>query len=467
MSKRLHKPCAISLEQLHTFNQPAPRYTSYPTAPEWGELTPEIYGHYLDFISQKSDPLSLYIHIPFCKTMCLYCGCAVILNRKPENELKYVEYLEKEIALVASYLGTKKTVSQLHFGGGTPTKLSSPLLKRVMNCLEHFFEINFDGEIAMEIDPRTVMEDNGRKLRLLKELGFNRVSFGVQDTNEKVQKAVKRHQTYEMTKQTFIWAKELGFEGINLDLIYGLPYQTLETFTKTIELISDLKPDRISLFSYAKVPWMKPHQKAIKEKTLPCTEEKFKIYAHARARLMEKGYAAIGMDHFALEEDPMAKAYHEGRLMRNFQGYSVSHCEDLIGLGLTSIGFVGGCYIQNLKSLPSYYEALDRDILPVHRGKVLSPDDHLRKWVIHTLMCRFELNKNEFRKRFNIPFEIYFSSIKKEIQKRIQQGLLEEDEKGLYVTPLGELFVRIVAQTFDAYIEKKLAVETPKFSQSI
>jgi oxygen-independent coproporphyrinogen III oxidase len=467
MSKRSHKPFTLSTEQLQRFNQPAPRYTSYPTAPEWDSLTPKTYSHYLDVISQKKEPLSLYIHIPFCKTMCLYCGCAVVLNRKPENELRYVEYLEKEMALVASHLGEKKKVSQLHFGGGTPTKLSSPLLRRVMESLMQYFEIDFQGEVAMEIDPRTVMEDKGRKLRLLKELGFNRVSFGVQDTNEKVQEAVKRHQSLEMTQKTFLWAKELGFEGINLDLIYGLPYQTLETFSQTIEHISALRPDRISLFSYAKVPWMKPHQKAIKEATLPSTDEKFQIYERARKTLIERGYVAIGMDHLALETDPMARAYHEKRLMRNFQGYSVSHCEDLIGLGLTSIGFVGGCYVQNRKTLPTYYQALDQDILPVQRGKILTADDHLRKWVIHTLMCRFELDKIEFEKRFNAPFDLYFKDLKEAIEMRVQEGLLEIQPDLLIVTPLGELFVRLVALTFDAYIEKKQAVETPKFSQSV
>lgn len=466
MSKLSLTQLSISPKELKKFNKPAPRYTSYPTAPEWSSLSASTYEHYLHSIKDESTPLSLYLHIPFCKTMCLYCGCAVVLNRKPENEELYVEYLEKEMALVFATIGRKK-ISQLHFGGGTPTKLSYDLLIRLMELLNAYFEIDFSGEISMEIDPRTVMEDSGKKLRLLKELGFNRVSFGVQDTNEKVQEAVKRRQSYEMTAQTFVWAKEMGFSGINLDLIYGLPYQTLETFSETIDQISRLKPDRISLFSYAKVPWMKPHQKAIKESSLPSVEEKFAIYAHARQTLIQRGYVAIGMDHFALEDDPMAKAYKMGCLMRNFQGYSVSHCEHLIGLGLTSIGFVGGCYVQNLKTLSEYYRALDKGELPTHRGKILSKDDHLRKWVIHTLMCSFKLDKELFEAKFAIPFDLYFEKEQEEIQKRIEEGLLLVEGSLLRVTALGELFVRLVAQTFDAYLSQKLPVEAPKFSQSI
>lgn len=384
--------------------------------------------------------------------MCLYCGCSVVLNRRPENEERYVDYLIREIDLAAAHLQDRR-VEQIHFGGGTPTKLSMPLFQKLYDKIASTFDIS--GEVAIEIDPRTVVEDRGRKLRFLKELGFNRVSFGVQDTNWEVQKAVKRNQSLEMTQKTYAWARELGFEGVNIDLIYGLPFQTAETFRQTVEHILEMRPDRISLFSYAKVPWLKKHQKAIKEETLPSTEEKFRIYQEARAAFVNGGYIAIGMDHFALEEDEIAACYREKRLCRNFQGYSAKLAHDQLGFGVTAIGFVQNCYAQNLKTLPDYYKAIDEGKLPVHRGKVLSQDDIMRKWLIHTIMCDFTLSKREFEQKFNRPFDFPLDDL---------EGLIEESEERIDVTPMGELLIRIIAMRFDAYIRE---TPEPKFSQSI
>lgn len=444
-------------------NKPSPRYTSYPTAPEWGPLDAQTYEKKLKL---TKPPLSLYFHIPFCKTMCLYCGCSVVLNRKPENEALYVDYLCKEISLVCSHLGEKQLVNQIHFGGGTPTKLSIPLLGRLFEHIHNSFTIAYDKEVAIEIDPRTVIEDQGEKLHFLRSLGFNRVSFGVQDTNPKVQEAVKRRQSLEMTQWTYEKARSLGFKGINIDLIYGLPFQTVSTFKETIEHILQMRPDRISLFSYAKVPWLKPHQKAIKEESLPAVEEKFAIYAHARASLVESGYVAIGMDHFSLEEDEITQGYRNKTLQRNFQGYSLKLAEEMLSFGASSIGFAQKTYVQNFKELASYYQALDQNLLPIHRGKVLTEDDLLRKWVIHTLMCDFELDKRVFASLFSIPFDIYFSDTLNALSQLERDGLVINTPDKVSVTPLGELFVRIIASSFDAYLSAQTS-EKPKFSQSI
>lgn len=433
---------------LRRFNLPAPRYTSYPTAPEWGDLSSEIYMKNLQELPPDA-PLSLYFHIPFCKTMCLYCGCSVVLNRKPENEERYVDYLMREIDLVTSLTG-KRNVVQLHFGGGTPTKLSIPLFGRLFEKICTAFDIDFSKEVAIEIDPRT---SDREKLCFLRQIGFNRVSFGVQDTNWKVQEAVKRRQSLEMTVETYKMARALGFEGVNIDLIYGLPYQTVETFRKTVSDILEMRPDRIALFSYAKVPWLKKHQIAIKDETLPSAEEKFAIYSEAREHFVQSGYLAIGMDHFALEEDEMARCFHERTLGRNFQGYTAQLADEMLGFGVTAIGCVGHTYVQNLKELPSYYAALDANILPVHRGKVSSAEDILRKWVIHGLMSSFELDKMEFERKWGEPFDIHFAEEQSRLVDLENEGLILNTPEKIVATELGELLIRVVAMTFDAYIQ--------------
>ena len=443
----------LSPEKLASLNVPVPRYTSYPTALEWEPLSYVTYEEHLAKLQDR--PLSLYLHIPFCTTMCLYCACSVVLNRQPERQTRYVHALLHEIDLVSAQLQAKPLVRQLHFGGGTPTQLTREELQVIMERLQERFTLDPSGEIAMEIDPRTILEDEGAKLRHLKALGFNRVSFGVQDTSPKVQEAVRRRQSLAMTRQTFQWARELEFSGINIDLIYGLPYQTPATFAKTVDDILELGPDRIALFSYAKVPWLKPHQKAIKEKTLPSTESKFTIYANARDQFLKAGYVAIGMDHFAKPDDSLAQAFFSKTLQRNFQGYSLKLAEDMIGLGLTSTGLVSDAYFQNQKDLPSYYAALEKDELPTLRGKVLTPDDQMRKWVIHRLMCDFELCKEAFAKQFGKPFDRAFSTEARALQKLASEGLLEITTSHLKPTLYGSLFIRNIASVFDAYLQKK------------
>ena len=437
----------VDPELLAKWNRSVPRYTSYPTAPQFYAIDESAYREKLSAFSRTEKPLSLYLHIPFCKSMCLFCGCSVVLNRKPERQSLYHAHLLKEIALIADQFPSRRSVSQLHFGGGTPTSLTEEEFDQTVDLLKTRFHFLPDAEISIEVDPRTVFADQGRKLAHLKKLGFNRVSFGVQDLDPDVQEAVRRRQSEEMTVETYWRARELGFEGINIDLIYGLPLQTAARFGKTVEKLLQLKPDRIAFYSYAKVPWLKAHQKAIPDETLPSTEEKFKIYVEAREKFMRGGYTAIGMDHFALTTDPMSKAYFERRLTRNFQGYSMKLADDMIGMGVTSIGFIENAFFHNLKDLADYQNCVARGSLPVHRGFILSEEDIRRRWIIQSLMCHFELDKREYEDRFGHPFAFPLDELKGE-------GFLEETPEKLLPTPVGRLFIRIIASAFDAYLSK-------------
>lgn len=457
----------LTSADLVAYDQPLPRYTSYPTAPEWKALSSEDYLIALEELDCSSKPLSLYIHIPFCRTMCLYCGCFVILNRRAEHEERYVQALLSEIDRVAGSFKARKKVVQLHFGGGTPTQLSESQLERILHHLQKRFIFDSHAEIAIEVDPRTVVEDQGRKLRFLHAAGWNRVSFGVQDIDPRVQEAVKRRQSEEMTRTTFELSRTLGFVGTNVDLIYGLPYQTQESFKKTIETIIELSPDRIALFSYAKVPWLKAHQNAIPDQLLPPADEKWMLYTSARERLISAGYVALGMDHFANSGDELAKAYHAGTLRRNFQGYTVQPTSELIGLGLTAIGCFSNGYFQNAKTLPDYYAALEKGYFPTQRGLLLNADDLLRRDVIHTLMCQGLIEKKEIEERHSIVFDIYFAKEYKALEEYVSRGLvypLEQDKRIIRLTARGLLLMRHVASIFDRYLH---AGGEKRFSKAI
>ncbi len=431
----------VDPQLLAKWNRPVPRYTSYPTAPQFYLLDETEVRKKLIQFDRTDKPLSLYFHIPFCRSMCLFCGCSVVLNRNPKRQSAYLFHLLKEIELIASQFNRKRSVSQLHLGGGTPTSLSEEEFERLMEKINRHFHLTSDGEISIEIDPRTVYADQGAKLKALKRLGFNRVSFGVQDLDPLVQEAIRRRQSEEMTVETYYRARELGFHGINLDLIYGLPHQTRERFAKTAEKMVQLKPDRMALYSYAKIPWLKAHQKAIPDETLPTAEEKFGIYVDARARFMKGGYTAIGMDHFALSGDPLAKAYEKRRLTRNFQGYAVEMAEDMIGFGLTAIGFIEGAYFQNAKELGEYQKRVGEGKLPVERGYILSEEDKKHGQAIQSIMCHFEIEKERFD-GVGDPTAL------------IEEGLMEEKEGKYVATPTGRLFIRIVASAYDQYIGK-------------
>ncbi len=438
--------------QLAKWNRPVPRYTSYPTAPQFHPVDESFVREKLTQFDCTDKSLSIYIHIPFCKTMCLFCGCSVILNRKPERQSAYLAHLLQEIRLAAKSFKTKRKISQLHLGGGTPTSLTEPQFEELISVVKEHFDWQTKAEISIEIDPRTVYADNGKKLEVLKRLGFNRVSFGVQDLDPDVQEAVRRRQSEKMTVETFQKARELEFDGINIDLIYGLPLQTAKSFQITAEKLISLKPDRIAFSSYAKVPWLKEHQKSIPEETLPSLDEKFRIYAETRAHFMKNGYAAIGMDHFALSDDPISVAYREKKLQRNFQGYSLQLADDMLGFGVTAIGFLENCYLQNVKELEPYQSRIANGSFPILRGFHLSEEDRRRRWAIQSLMCHFELDKREFANLFGTDFDRHFSEERRKFDSLIEEGLLEETPEKLIPTPLGRLFIRLIAEPFDAYI---------------
>ncbi len=452
----------VESQDLLRWNRSVPRYTSYPTAPQFYSLGLTDATSALKRFDESVRPLSLYLHIPFCSSMCLFCGCSVILNRRPEKQASYVDLICKEILLAAKEFTSKRKVTQLHFGGGTPTMLTEAEFDQILGVLHSVFSIDADAEVSIEIDPRTVYSDEGKKLRYLKKAGFNRVSFGVQDLDPVVQEAVRRRQSEEMTIKTFEMAREIGFSGINIDLIYGLPYQTTERFQRTAHRISEMRPDRIAFFSYAKVPWLKEHQKAMPEEAEPSIEEKFQIYVDARKIFLEAGYEAIGMDHFSLSEDSLTKAFHQKDLWRNFQGYSLKLADDLLGFGVTSIGFMDSAFLQNVKTIEEYRREIEADRLPVLRGYVLDEEDQLRRWVIQRIMCHFELDKREFERIFSRSFDEHFALERAALEALKEEGMLEESADKLLPTELGCLFIRLIASVFDAYLKSE-----DRFSKSI
>lgn len=443
----------LTPEIIEHFNVPGPRYTSYPTAPEWKDVvSEEAYLDRLDVLRKPGVTTSVYVHIPFCTSMCYYCGCNVTI-RKNTAEVgdTYIEYLAKELALVMHRFSHKPSVKQFHFGGGTPNFLSPDQLSRVFALFQRYFDIDLSGEVAIEVDPRVTTLAH---LDTLKALGFNRLSMGIQDFDPIVQKAVNRIQSLESVTTLIQAIRDRGFSSLNLDLIYGLPFQTQEGFSRTIEHVIGLRPDRIALYSYAHVPWLKEHQSLIQEKDLPSADAKIQLFLSAREALIQGGYLAIAMDHFALESDEMAQAYLTGTLYRNFMGYTVKPAQEYIGFGVSAIGFCNRLFVQNVKSLKDYYAALDGNLLPLDRGKFLSDDDHRRQWVITQLMCHFRLSKSEFFALFSIPFDTHFSEEHPHISNCIQEGLLTIQNDSLCVTDLGKLFVRNICMGFDAYLSK-------------
>ncbi|QXE26778.1 oxygen-independent coproporphyrinogen III oxidase [Chlamydia buteonis] len=450
------------LEGLH---QPAPRYTSYPTALEWEESDTDPAYLAFKYLQKDNSPLSLYFHIPFCQSMCLYCGCSVVINRREDIVENYIATLVKEMEYVHTLLGGRRKTSRIHFGGGTPSRLSRKLFETLFFHIHRLFDLSEAEEIAIEFDPRSLRNDD-KKAEFIQSLGFNRVSLGVQDTQAAVQEAVRRRQSHEESLYAYEKFRELGFESINIDLIYGLPKQTKLTFTQTVADILHMRPDRLALFSFASVPWIKPHQKAMKESAMPSMEEKFAIYSYARYTLTQAGYQAIGLDHFSLPEDPLSIAFKNKTLIRNFQGYSLPPEEDLIGLGMTSTSFIRGIYLQNAKTLESYHKKILSGSLATIKSKILSEDDKIRKWVIHKLMCTFVVSKEEFTKLFGYCFDEYFSESQERINSMVTTGLIQNSSSFLTVTPLGELFVRVIATAFDAYFLKTVS-SNPRFSRSI
>ena len=443
----------ISAEILEKYDVSGPRYTSYPTADRFVEAFTET--DYKQALNQRNLgshalPLSLYIHIPFCESLCFFCGCNKIVTKHHERSEEYLKYLEKEIQLHIAELGGRPMVSQLHLGGGSPTFFSDIEITKLMTLLRHYFTLPAEGEYSIEIDPRTV---NDSRLRYLKTLGFNRVSFGVQDFDPEVQKAVHRIQSTEQVFELVQAARKYGYDSVNVDLIYGLPKQNPTSFAATLRKIVDLKPDRIALYGYAHLPERFKPQRRISANELPKADQKIAMLSDAISSLLNAGYVYVGMDHFALPEDALAIAKRQGRLHRNFQGYSTQPDCDMIGLGVSSIGKVGANYSQNAKTLEEYYDFLDQGRFPIIKGLSLTHDDVLRRAVIMAIMCQGSLNYESIELAYLIDFKKYFANELEALKPLEQNGMIYFDTQGIHVTEIGWFFVRAVAMVFDKYLQ--------------
>lgn len=446
------------------YSKPGPRYTSYPTALEFSDAY--RYDEYIEKLKSQdpSRPLSLYFHLPFCKNACYFCGCNVVFTSKEEKMLRYIDYLKRELSILSNYLDCSREVIQMHFGGGTPTFFEAPQLEEIINEIKSYFP-NFSAvaEISCEIDPRHINED---QMRVMSEAGFNRVSFGIQDFNEEVQVAVHRIQPYEMTKAAMDLARKYNMVSVNVDLIYGLPYQTLESFQETLRLALTLSPDRFAVFNYAHVPWLKKTMRKIDETTLPLPDEKLKIMQYTIDFLTSNGYKMIGMDHFAKPEDELFLAIEKGELHRNFQGYTTKGGADLIGVGLTSIGEGVDSYNQNFKDMALYEEAIDAGKLPFERGVVLTRDDQIRQYVIMELMSNFKIDIGRFNRLFEVEFKSYFADALRELEPFAADGLIEMDDERILCSQTGTLLVRNIAMPFDAYMHQH-AASNKTFSKTV
>ena len=446
---------AVTPDLLRRFDVPGPRYTSYPTADRFVEAFGK--DDYALALEQrrlgsvaKALPLSLYVHIPFCESLWYYCACNKIITKHHDRAEVYLRYLGREIDLHTAHCGLGQVVSQLHLGGGTPTFLTDDGLRELMAMLKRSFTLAPGGEYSIEVDPRTV---NADRLAVLAELGFNRLSFGVQDFDPEVQKAVHRIQPAEQVFSLVESARSLGFESINVDLIYGLPRQTPESFDRTLAQVARLRPDRIALYAYAHLPERFKPQRRIASVELPTAAGKVSMLSRSLDAFLDAGYVYVGMDHFALPEDALAVAKRQGRLHRNFQGYSTQPDCDLIGLGVSAIGRVGATYSQNAKTLEEYYDLLDQGRLPVVRGLALTRDDLVRRAVIMALMCQGELLFEPMEQAWLIDFQQYFSSELAQLEAMAEQGLVVLRPDGIEVTAMGWFFVRGIAMVFDRYLQ--------------
>jgi len=446
---------AVSPDLLRRFDLSGPRYTSYPTADRFVEaFTAEDYVQAMKLrrsaAAGMNMPLSLYVHIPFCESLCYYCACNKIVTKHHERAEEYLRYLSREVDLHTAHLGTGQNISQLHLGGGTPTFLTDDELRSLMSMLRRSFNFAPGGEYAIEIDPRTV---DVKRLAVLAELGFNRLSFGVQDFDPVVQKAVHRVQPAEQVFALVDAARQMGFESINIDLIYGLPQQTPESFDRTLAQVALLRPDRVALYAYAHLPERFKPQRRIITAELPTGAAKISMLSRSLSAFEEAGYIYVGMDHFALPNDSLAVAKRQGRLHRNFQGYSTQPDCDLIALGVSAIGRIGATYSQNAKTLDAYYDLLNQGRLPVVRGLALTRDDLLRRVVIMALMCQGQLQFESIELAFLIDFKSYFAKELEALEELVGQGLVTVNASGIEVTAQGWFFVRAVAMVFDRYLQ--------------
>jgi len=457
----------FDLDLIRRYDKSGPRYTSYPTAVQFHQgFGDKGYASWAEHTNGEPipRPLSLYFHIPFCDTLCFYCACNKVVTKNRAHAVPYLDHLHREIALQGALFDRDRTVDQLHWGGGTPTFISHEQMRTLMRVTGEHFSLRDDdgGEYSIEIDPREAGKDT---IALLRELGFNRMSMGVQDFNDSVQKAVNRIQSYEETMEVMEAARSEGFKSVSVDLIYGLPFQSAESFGETLNTITQANPDRLSLFNYAHLPDIFKPQRRINESDLPSPAEKLEILQLSINRLTEAGYVFIGMDHFAKPDDELAVAQRNRTLYRNFQGYSTHANCDLIGMGITAIGMVGDTYSQNVKTQEAYYDRLDQDELPILRGIELNHDDRLRRQVITELICHFDLVFDQIGRAFGIEFQDYFAAELKDLQPMAHDGLVALDGNGIRVTPAGKLLIRNVCMVFDRYLRESTAGQ--RFSKVI
>jgi oxygen-independent coproporphyrinogen-3 oxidase len=450
---------------LQKYDVAGPRYTSYPTAPVWTPMVTEY--HYRKALGslRPDGNLSLYVHLPFCENLCHFCGCMTVITKDHSRSQEYVETLLQEIDRVASLLPQKMKVSQLHFGGGTPNFLQPEELKQIVDRARTLFDFLPDAEVAIEMHPRTSTKEF---CEMLAALNFNRISLGVQDFDPKVQKLINRHQSYEMTADMIALLRTLGFSSFNFDLIYGLPGQTFETWSRTLEQVLQLKPNRLAVYSYAHVPWLKPYQRSFEDKDLPEPQTKLELFEKAYETFTQNGYRLIGMDHFCLEDDDLAKALDDGSIHRNFMGYSTRADAHQIGFGVSAISYTGGNYFQNEKELGTYQNAIRDERLATYRGHLLSEKDRMHRNVIARIMCTGVIDFDDFSDNWAVGFEENFSAEILKLKGFVEDGLVEIDTRGIHVTKEGFLFLRNIAMIFDSYLDAARGnANNPVFSRTI
>ena len=454
----------LSPDLVRRYDRPGPRYTSYPTVPAWrDDFGSDEYAAALSAAATAvNDPLALYVHIPFCHERCAFCGCNVIISKREGVEDVYLGYIAKETERVAQRLGDRRTISQMHWGGGTPTFLRPDLLRELKSIIGRHFTFSDDAEIAIEVDPRATTMDHVHTLR---ELGFNRVSMGVQDLSPEVQCEIHRNQTELQTRTMVEGCREAGFTSVNIDLVYGLPAQTDASWVDTIDKIIALAPDRLAIYSYAHLPEKMHNQRRIDATKLPTGPEKLALLITARQKLLAAGYSAIGMDHFVLPHDEMFEAMRNRRLHRNFMGYTVVNAPEMIGLGVSAIGEVGGVFAQNEKKLSTYYQAIDNGTFATSSGCVMTQDDRIRAWVIRQFTCNMCLDTDELTRRFGVVYDEYFRAEEQAMSAYYEEGFAKRDGALIVALPLGRVFVRNLAMVFDAYLPE--TQQRVKFSRTV
>ena len=462
--REMRQDLSVGEEFVARYNRPGPRYTSYPTAPVWTEsFGPKEFEAALEDADRKASPVSLYMHLPFCESLCLFCACNVIIQKDKRVAPPYLVTLKKEIDRISQGISRKRQVTQFHWGGGTPTYLSPGQIEDLFSYTRDRFTFAPDAEIGIEIDPRVTAQAH---LETVRRMGFNRLSMGIQDFKEEVQKAVHRVQPFEMTRDLIASARDLGFDSINVDLIYGLPYQTGESFAHTVEQIVGLSPDRVAMFSYAHVPWLKKQQGSF-VRFLPEGMKKFDIFRNGLLKFLEAGYLYIGMDHFAKENDELAVSQRNRTLHRNFQGYTTKAGADLFGMGITAISGIQDTYAQNHRDIPHWEKAVNERGIATMRGYRLSQDDIIRREVISRLLCHTVIVKDEISRRFGINFDEYFAPELQHLKMPQEDGLVVMNDREIRTAWLGRIFIRNLAMAFDPYLEKQQLASRPLFSKTL